>query len=104
MKQTFSQRCYSLLKQVPRGKITTYKAIANALHTKAYRAVGNAMNKNPFSFSDGGNVPCHRVIKSNGEVGGFFSGTAAKIKMLKAEGIPIKNNKVVDFEKYLYQF
>ena len=76
----------------------------NALGTKAYRAVGTALNKNPYSFSDGGDVPCHRVIKSNNEVGGFFSGTKEKIKILQREGIPIKQEKVIDVEKYLYKF
>jgi methylated-DNA-[protein]-cysteine S-methyltransferase len=100
----FSQRCYKILKKVPRGKITTYKALANALGTKAYRAVGTVLNKNPYSFSGGGDVPCHRVIKSNGEVGGFFSGTKEKIKILQREGIPIKQEKVIDVEKYLCKF
>ncbi|MEK6830694.1 MAG: MGMT family protein, partial [Nanoarchaeota archaeon] len=45
-KLTFNQKCYFLLKKVPRGRITTYKAIAKKLDTRAYRAVGNAMNKN----------------------------------------------------------
>jgi methylated-DNA-[protein]-cysteine S-methyltransferase len=68
--------------------------------TKAYRAVGTAMNKNPYAPE----VPCHRVVNSNGEVGGFANGTSKKIEMLKKEGIPIKDNKVENFEKYLYKF
>lgn len=67
---SFSERCYEILKKVPRGKITTYKEIARALHSKAYRAVGTAMNKNPYAPA----VACHRVIKSDGNVGGFASG------------------------------
>ena len=89
MKQSFSQKCYALLKKVPKGKVVTYKIIANALNTKAYRAVGNAMNKNPYK-----DVPCHRVIKSNGEIGGFAKGIKNKIKLLKREGIEIKNNEI----------
>jgi methylated-DNA-[protein]-cysteine S-methyltransferase len=85
----FNQKCYQILKQVPKGKVTTYKAIAEKLNTKAYRAVGNAMNKNPSK-----DVPCHRVIKSNGEVGGFAHGTKKKISMLKKEGIKITNKKI----------
>jgi len=69
------------------------------MKTKAYRAVGNAMNKNPYAPE----VPCHRVIKSNGFVGGFASGPKKKIQMLKKEGIEIKNNKI-DLKKYLYKF
>lgn len=87
---SFSERCYEVLRKVPKGKVITYKELAHALHSKAYRAVGSAMNKNPYAPA----VPCHRVVNSNGNVGGFFSGTETKIKMLKAEGVEIKNNKV----------
>ncbi len=97
---SFSQKCYSLLKRVPKGKVTTYKLIAKALRTKAYRAVGNAMNKNPYAPA----VPCHRVVKSNGEVGGFAHGTRKKIEMLKKEGIPIKDGKIENMEMFLYKF
>ena len=95
----FSQKCYNLLKKVPKGKVTTYKEIARALNSKAYRAVGTAMNKNPYAPE----VPCHRVVKSNGRVGGFASGTKNKIKLLKKEGIEIKKERV-DLNKYLYKF
>jgi len=99
MKPSFSERCYKLLKKVPKGKVTTYKELAKALKTKAYRAVGNAMNKNPFAPK----VPCHRVVKSNGEPGGFASGTKKKIQLLKKEGIEIKQGKI-NLKKYLYKF
>lgn len=97
---SFSERCYSLLRRVPKGKVTTYKALAHTLGTKAYRAVGTAMNKNPYAPE----VPCHRVVKSNGEVGGFAHGTKKKIEMLKNEGVPIKDGRIENFEKYLYNF
>lgn len=96
--KSFNERCYELLRKVPKGKLTTYKAIAEALNTKAYRAVGNAMNKNPYAPE----VPCHRVVGSNGEMTGFASGIKNKIKLLKKEGIKIENNKV-DLDKYLYK-
>lgn len=95
----FNEKCYELLKKVPKGKVTTYKEIAKILHSKAYRAVGNAMNKNPYI----GIVPCHRVIKSNGEVGGFALGIKNKIKLLREEGIEIKGNKIVNFDKHLFK-
>ena len=97
-KQTFSKKCYSLLKKVPEGKVTTYKSIAEKLNTKAYRAVGSAMNKNPNPIK----VPCHRVINSNGKLGGYAKGIKQKIKLLKQEGIEIKNNKI-DFNRYLHK-
>lgn len=99
MKQTFSEKCYGLLQKVPKGKVTTYKKLAEALNTKAYRAVGTAMNKNPYAPS----VPCHRVVNSSGEIGGFVSGTKNKILLLKNEGIEIKNNKI-NLKKYLFKF
>ncbi len=99
MKKSFNGRCYQLLKKVPRGKVTTYGAIARVLKSKAYRAVGNAMNKNP----DAPKFPCHRVVKNNGEIGGFASSTKNKIKMLRREGIEIINEKI-DLGKYLYRF
>ncbi len=82
------------------GEITTYKLLANAVGTKAYRAVGNAMNKNPHAPD----VPCHRVVNSNGKVGGFANGTTNKIKLLRKEGIKIKDGKIVNFEKVLHKF
>ncbi len=99
LKSTFNESCYALLRKVPKGKVTTYKDLAEAMKTKAYRAVGNAMNKNPYAPK----VPCHRVIKSNGEIGGFASGTKNKIKMLKSEGIIIENGKI-NLDRYGFKF
>jgi len=99
MKKSFNERCYAVLKKVPRGKVTTYKAIAEALNTKAYRAVGNAMNKNPYAPR----VPCHRVIKSSGDIGGFAKGKKKKIQMLRKEGVLIENNKI-NLKKFKYKF
>ena len=96
---SFNQKCYELLKKVPKGKVTTYKSIANELNTKAYRAVGTAMNKNPFAPK----TPCHRVINSNGSLGGYVTDIKNKIKLLKSEGVEIKNNKV-DLKMYGYFF
>ena len=97
---TFNQRCYKLLSQIPKGKIATYKQIANKLNTKAYRAVGNAMANNPNPII----VPCHRVIKSNGLIGGYALGTKKKINLLEDEGIIIKKDKIIGFEKYIHLF
>ena len=97
--KSFSERCYQILKKVPKGKVTTYREIARALRSKAYRAVGNAMNRNPHAP----HVPCHRVVKSDGRVGGFASGTRKKISMLKREGIKIVKGKI-NLKKYLHKF
>ena len=97
---TFDQRCYDLLLQIPKGKVTTYREIAHALGTKAYRAVGQAMNRNPNLVR----VPCHRVVKSNGEVGGYARGLSRKMELLRQEGVEVSEDGQVDFSKYLYVF
>lgn len=96
----FYEKCYAVLRKVPKGKVTTYKEIARTLNSKAYRAVGSAMYNNPYSPQ----VPCHRVVNSNGNLGGFYSGSKKKIQMLKQEGIEVKNNKIVEFQKRLFKF
>ncbi len=103
-KKSFSEKCYKLLKKVPKGKITTYKALAKSIKSKAYRAVGNAMNKNPCPGTNKNEIPCHRVVKSNGQIGGFSQGTKKKISLLKKEGIKIKNGKIQNMERVLYKF
>ena len=97
----FQEKVYKLCKKIPEGKVITYKAIAEKLGTKAYRAVGTALAKNPYAPI----VPCHRVVNSDGNVGNFSGkgGINGKIKMLKKEGINIKNKKI-DFEKFLFKF
>jgi len=100
LSKTFDQRCYDLLLQIPKGKVTTYREIAHALGTKAYRVVGQAMNRNPNLVR----VPCHRVVKSNGEVGGYAQGENEKIKLLLEEGIDLRKNKILNLEIYLHQF
>jgi methylated-DNA-[protein]-cysteine S-methyltransferase len=74
----FQQLCYQTLKnQVPAGKVITYARLAKLIgNPKAYRAVGNAMNKNPFAPE----IPCHRVVKANGEYCHFL------LKRLLLEG------------------
>lgn len=96
----FSERCYALLRTVPRGKVTTYQELAHALGTKAYRAVGMVMNRNPNAPE----VPCHRVVSSSGELGGYALGAARKTALLEEEGITVRNGKVVDFEQVLFRF
>ena len=93
--KSFYEKVYEVARKIPKGKVSTYKEIARALNSKAYRAVGSAMNKNPYAPK----VPCHRVINSDGRIGGFASGTSAKIKMLKAEGVEVINERI-DLKKY----
>ncbi|NOQ37063.1 MAG: methylated-DNA--[protein]-cysteine S-methyltransferase [Methylococcaceae bacterium] len=97
---SFNEKCYQLLSRIPEGRVTTYKEIAQALKTKAYRAVGNAManNKTPIV------IPCHRVVKSNGEIGNYALGVDKKIALLKQEGVSVENGRICDFSKRLYRF
>jgi methylated-DNA-[protein]-cysteine S-methyltransferase len=90
----FQKRVYALTKKVPRGKVTTYSAIAKKLNSSP-RAVGQALRVNPFAPV----VPCHRVIKSDGTIGGFSGETTGKpihkkIAMLRNEGVVIKVNRI----------
>ena len=100
LSKTFDQRCYELLLQIPKGKVTTYGEIAHTLGTKAYRAVGQALNRNPNLVE----VSCHRVVKSNGEVGGYAGGLSRKIELLRQEGVDVSEDGQVDLSKYLYVF
>jgi len=101
IKLNFYEKVYVLTKKIPKGKVTTYKAIAKALNSKAYRAVGTALknNKKPII------IPCHRVINSDGSLGSYkgIKNNKEKIKLLKKEGIIIKNNKI-NLKKYLFKF
>jgi len=101
MPTSFQEKVYSKLREVPKGKVTTYGDLAKALKLRplASRAIGTAMNKNPYAPR----VPCHRVIKSGGEIGGFASGTSKKISMLKSEGVEVKNNKI-DLVRFRHNF
>ena len=92
-------RVGNLCKKIPKGRVSSYKVIAEKLGTRAYRAVGNALNKN-----DSKEIPCHRVVDSKGELHGFARGLKVKKKLLEKEGIKIRNSKVVNFEKVLFRF
>ena len=99
MPTEFQNKVYDLCKKIPKGKVSTYKIIAEKLGTKAYRAVGTALNKNPFAPE----VPCHRVVNSNGFAGGFASGVDKRLNLLKKEGVEVKNCKI-NLNRYLIRF
>ena len=98
---SFNSMVYAALGKIPRGKVTTYSEIAKAIgRPKAFRQVGNACNANP----DAPKVPCHRVVKSNGEIGGYAKGKKAKVLLLKAEGIEVIDGKIMGFEGKIFKF
>lgn len=88
--KSFKNKVYEIVRRIPKGKILTYKKVAELIGNKnAWRAVGNILNKNKNP-----KIPCHRVIKSNGQIGGYSRGVRKKIALLKKEGIIIKNGKI----------
>src|SRR3954471_12522353 len=87
---SFNQKVWALTAQIPAGQVTTYAEIARRLESKGYRAVGNALNRNPYAPA----VPCHRVVGSNGSLTGFAGGIEMKRKLLAGEGVEFDNGKV----------
>ncbi|MBI2636900.1 MAG: MGMT family protein [Parcubacteria group bacterium] len=84
MDSRFSKKVLSVVSKIPKGSVLTYADVARrAGHARAARAVGNILNKNHDP-----RIPCHRVIRSDGKVGGYNRGTAPKVKKLKQEGAP----------------
>ena len=84
----FDQSVYAVIRQIPRGRVATYAAVAGALRCRSPRAIGQALRRNPFAPE----VPCHRVISSNLQLGGFQGRrdggpAAAKRRLLAAEGV-----------------
>ena len=98
----FQDKVLALCKKIPKGKVSTYKEIGKALHKRGqvYRAVGRALHDNKTPII----IPCHRVVSSDGSIGGYSRGVKKKIALLKKEGISVKNNKIIDFEKKLFRF
>lgn len=79
---SFQKKVYDVVKLIPKGQVRTYKEVADMIGSSfAFRAVGSALNKNMDP-----SVPCHRVIRSDGKVGGFRDGSDVKREMLKKEG------------------
>jgi len=87
----FEKKVYIETMNIPKGQVKTYKEIGDAIGSKGYRAVGNALNKNPIAII----IPCHRVIGSNMKLTGFRGGLDMKKEMLINEGIKIKKEKVI---------
>ena len=101
MHDKFTKKIYAALKKVPKGKVTTYKELAKAVHSKAYRTVGTAMKTN----RDPVHIHCYRVVRSDGTVGEYSAtgGTDRKAALLRLDGIEITNGKI-NLQKYLYRF
>jgi methylated-DNA-[protein]-cysteine S-methyltransferase len=98
---SLDKKIYKKLLELPEGKITTYGELAKAVgFPNGQRAVGKFMNKNPYPVI----IPCHRVVKADGKVGGYAFGEEIKTNMLKKEGIRVKDGKILDWENAIYRF
>lgn len=86
----FQIKVWKEIKKIPKGKVKTYKELAKAIaKPNASRAVANACGKNPYPVI----IPCHRVIRSDGRIGGYSSRGGIKVKknLLKKEGVILCN-------------
>ncbi|MCC7147308.1 MAG: MGMT family protein [Phycisphaeraceae bacterium] len=86
----FDQKVWALCARVPAGRVSTYAQIAQALNSRAYRAVGAALGRNPYAPK----VPCHRIVGSDGRLVGYAGGLAAKARLLKREGVKVDSQRV----------
>lgn len=94
------RRVYHLLTLIPKGMVTTYGELARALGGKGARAVGNTLNRNPFAPR----IPCHRVVRSDGSIGGYAGGLSKKIELLREESVLVQDGKISDFPNNTYIF
>ena len=93
----FKERVISVVKRIPKGNVMSYSRVAMlAGKPGAARAVGTIMSQNPCPGSGPGKVPCHRVVKSDGHVGGYTSpeGPLKKVSLLEGEGVEIISGKI----------
>ncbi len=86
----FQQSVFTTLATVPRGRVTTYKALGDAIGCGSYRAVGQALRSNPVMLL----VPCHRVVRSDGTIGGYAHGAELKRAILEKEGVAFDGDTV----------
>ncbi len=102
MATDFQRRVWEALRLIPEGRVTSYGEIAKYLGTKAVRAVGTAVGKNPYAPQ----VPCHRVVRTDGRIGRYSGegGVARKIALLNKEGVHVREGRIVSFDSLLYRF
>ena len=88
---SFQRKVFEVVRKIPREKVLSYKVVAKlAGSPRAWRAVGNVLNKNRNP-----KIPCHRIIRSDGKIGGYKNGIGKKIALLKKEGLKIKGKGVI---------
>jgi deoxyribonuclease V len=90
---------YSLVRQIPSNRLSTYGAVAEALgDQRAARAVGRMMNQNP----DADTMPCFKIVYSDGSLGGFGLGIEDKIRRIQNDGITVKDGRIIDFNHVFF--
>ena len=102
MEESFFERVYVIVRQIPYGRVTSYGAIAKVLGTaRSARMVGWAMNAS-HNLDD---VPAHRVVSRKGLLSGkhHFDGTNLMQQLLESEGIEVVENQIIDFEKHFWE-
>jgi len=100
----FQQLVYEACKRIPKGQVTTYKLLAQAIGCGSAQAVGQALRCNPFAPE----VPCHRVIGSDLRIGGFFGERSGaqitrKLTLLASEGVHFTDNVLAE-QSALFRF
>lgn len=99
--QVSYEKVYTLVRKIPKGKVTTYGAIGKKLGMSP-RVVGQALHANPYE----GDVPCHRVVNRNGRIAPNFAfgGLNIQKKLLEAEGVEFKDNLHADITAHVFLF
>jgi len=82
---TFDKKVLKAILSIPRGHTKSYKWVAERIGTMGYRAVGKSLGKNPYAPM----VPCHRIIRSDGSIGGYSGGEKKKKELLLKEGVKL---------------
>lgn len=97
---SFQKKVLELTCYIPRGKVTTYGELAQALGSpQAARAVGNALHANTRPVV----VPCHRVVRADGSIGGYGGGVPRKVELLQEEGVEVKEGHI-DLQRFGFKF
>ncbi|MDR2463225.1 MAG: MGMT family protein [Verrucomicrobiales bacterium] len=93
----FQQKVYDAIVKIPRGKVTTYKLLAETLRCRSFQAIGQALRRNPFAPA----VPCHRIIRTDLTIGGYGGAVSGqkirrKLNLLRQENVTFSGGKLAD--------
>jgi O-6-methylguanine DNA methyltransferase len=96
----FRQRVLERVAEIPEGRVATYKELARAVgRPRAWRAVARALATNPSPMK----IPCHRVVRSDGRIGGYRLSVRRKEELLRREGVEIRDGKI-DLGRHVFRF